>query len=265
MRMAASGPWTILLVATKGLAHFVENCLIGIRSCGIDLGIVQVVIPRNAAAELLPLLTSFGAKGRFCEDILGEAAGAFPDRYVEYGTDAFRRLIHLRFLILRTILQEGNRVVYADLDVAWLRNPLPYLGEVLERYAWALQTEPVAAFPPLFCIGFFALNPNPISLGLIEAHERNAVARFGSSISNQELFRSLFLEKPERTELIFPLPESLFPAGLLFRLFVEAGQDPAVMVARLQPFVFHANWTIGLQEKRQLLSAARCWWVGDAS
>jgi hypothetical protein len=258
------GRWTILLIATCGLKDFLENALIGIRSCGIDVGIVQVVLPRNAGAELVPVLTRFGARARFIEDLLGEGVGPFPDQYVEYGSDEFRRLSDLRFPVLRAVLREGNRVTYADLDIAWLRNPLPYLDQVLQQYAWAFQTEPTAMFPPSFCTGFFAVRPDPISFELIELHDKNAEA-LKSGISNQHLFRELFLDSPERTSFIFPLPEGLFAAGLLFRIMIDVEKVPVRMVDRLNPFIFHANWTIGLQEKMGLLIAANCWWAGERS
>src|SRR4029077_12089969 len=130
--------------------------LIGIQQCGIDPSIVQVILPHNAASELLSVVNRFREKPRILQAFAGLKVGPMPMHYVQYGTLDFNRLTRLRFPLIRTILRESERLIYADLDVAWLRNPIPYLSGVLDAFPWACQTEAFAAFPAPFCVGFFA-------------------------------------------------------------------------------------------------------------
>ena len=137
------GDWTIVLYATRGVAAFVENALIGITRCGINGSRVQIVFPAEAKGELGHLARSSGARGRILEDMFEVEAGDMPTAYAEWGSQEFKRLLKYRFPALRTILAEGAPVIYADIDVSWLRSPLPYLSDVLRHYAWACQTEPI--------------------------------------------------------------------------------------------------------------------------
>jgi hypothetical protein len=58
---------------------------------------------------------------------------------------------------------------------------------------------------------------------------------------------------------VYLLPEGLFVNGIGYRNLVN---DPAAVVplqGRLDPFVFHANWTVGLAHKRQLMAQTGTW------
>lgn len=254
--------WAIVLFATRGLAAFVENALIGIKRCGIDTKLVQLVFPADAECELGPLVKTFGARPRILEQMVEVNAGDMPAAYVEWGSQEFNLLLKYRLPALRTILAEGHRVIYADIDIAWLRNPLTYLSEILGHYSWACQTEPSEDFPPNFCLGFFALSAARESFEIIDLHiERNV----GGALKqpDQILFRNIFVENPQRLADIFPLPEGLFPPGLLYRCVGSDEEPPVPMTGRLRPFIFHANWCVGLESKRRLLTHAGAWFVSD--
>ena len=61
---------------------------------------------------------------------------------------------------------------------------------------------------------------------------------------------------------IYCLPEALFPNGLGYRNLQKAG-EPCPIEGELLPFVFHANWTIGTDNKRKLLTGTGTWITGD--
>ena len=254
--------WGIVLFATAGLRDFVENALRGIERCGISPAFVHVVFPANAATELAHLTQLFGAKPRVLEDLIeGADVSEFPSTYVDYGTLEFNRVMRVRFRVIRAILKECKRVISADVDVAWLRNPLPYLSEVTVLYPWACQTEAVASFPPTFCLGFFAVRAAPECLQLIDAHiARFTTQREHQNLTMQGLFNQIIRESPEYLPSIFPLPEALFANGLLYSAIrVKDDAEPVAMVAQIQPFTFHSNFTIGIENKRRLLQHVGGW------
>lgn len=261
-----AGDWAIVLFATRGVRDFVENALISIERCGIDMALVHLVLPGNAKDELTDLARRFGATPRRL-DRRGSRAGRMPAGYLDYGTEAFNRLMTVRFPLIRTFLEEGRRVIYADVDVAWLRNPLPYLEEVLKHFPFAAQTEAAALFPPPFCTGFFAVRPAPESLDLIDRHIAVFAKRRARDpkLTMQNLFCQLIAEQPGRLASIFPLPEGLFPNGLLHRVVRRGRKAPLEMAGRLDPFIFHSNWTIGLDNKRRLMKHAGTWFVPAGS
>src|SRR5262249_14470225 len=62
---------------------------------------------------------------------------------------------------------------------------------------------------------------------------------------------------------IYFLPETLFLNGLGYRNLQGAGDHPCTMEGELSPFIFHANWTIGFDNKRRLLASTGTWLLGD--
>ena len=81
--------WAIVLLATRGLAHFVENALVGIERCGIDASVVDVVFPANAECELASVARVFGAKPRILEQFVDVQSADMPTTYAEYGSPEF--------------------------------------------------------------------------------------------------------------------------------------------------------------------------------
>jgi len=252
--------WAIILLATRGLADFVENVLISIERCGIDTNFVEVVCPANAKCELAELAMMFGAKPRTLEQLLDTHPLDMSSTYAQYGSPEFTYVEKYRFPALRAIMAEGKRVIYTDVDVAWMRNPLPYLSDVLDTFACAMQTEALAVFPPMFCLGFFALTDTPACFKLVD--------RFIAKYSRDEawrvlqpVFRDMLIENPKYLTDIFPLPEGLFPNGLLRRVVDSDSLPSDVCSQQLEPFIFHGNWVSGLDHKRQLLANAGVWFV----
>lgn len=254
--------WTIVLYATRGLAAFVENALTSIKRCGIEGRLVQIIFPADAEYELSHLAGSFGARARILEHMVDVKDGDIPTAYAEWGSQEFNRLLKYRFPALRAILAEGTPVIYADIDVSWLRSPLPYLSDVLRHYFWACQTEPWATFPPDFCVGFFALSPRPECFEMIDLHIAQNDAD-NLKHTEQVLFRSMLVQNPQYLHNIFPLPEGLFPAGVLYPCVASSEEPPVRMASRLRPFILHANWCVGLEDKRRLLAHAGAWFVSN--
>jgi hypothetical protein len=259
---STSKQWAIVLFATKGLASFVENALIGIKRCGIDIRIVQLVFPAQAEVELGPIARRYGARSRILESLVDVDVHHMPDSYVDWNTPEFNIFLKYRFPALRAILAEGNRVVCADIDVSWLRNPLPYLSEALDHHPWACQVEASPEFPQHFCLGFFAVTSSPDVLRLIDLH----IARYtGEAMDrgDQTLFHELLIESPRFFANMLALPESFFPTGLLYRSVGRWEPDRVPMMGRIEPYIFHANWCVGLENKRRLLSQVGAWFATD--
>lgn len=255
--------WAIVLFATRGLAHFVENALFTIKRCGIDTSIVEVLFPANAECEIASVATVFGARPRILEQLLNVQLADMPANYANYGSPEFNNVMKYRFPALRAITAEGKCVIYSDVDVAWLRSPLEYLTNVLDYFPCALQTEALPAFPPRFCLGFCALSDSSACLEIID----HFIARYAEDGTKplQPVFRDMLIQNPRFFANIFPLPEGLFPNGLLYRAVEFDKEPPLAMAGRLQPFIFHSNWVRGLEMKRRLLIHSRLWFVPETN
>src|SRR5262245_25901674 len=121
----------ILLLAAGEADDLLANAVGSIAGVGISLESVVVAGFRRD-------IERFGSK--FTPDIecieldCKLSASRASNSYAIYGTSGFSDLMDLRFQLVRDQLVAGRHIVYADLDVAWVRNPLGYLREVLKFY-----------------------------------------------------------------------------------------------------------------------------------
>jgi len=140
----------VALVATKGVEDFLLNALTGLTRAGVDPRIIHVARPDNAADEIDPVIVNAGAVVHsFAE--CSPSLEALPDGYVDYGTDAFIAINWEKVRYIRWLLDRYRHVVYADLDVGWLADPLWYLQSVAQIFPLAFQTEACRRFTPVLC------------------------------------------------------------------------------------------------------------------
>jgi hypothetical protein len=251
----------IALFVTSGLDDFLQNALRGLERVGIDRQTVHVARPNDASGVIDRILGSAGAHATSFRSFCDLSPEAMPQKYVEYGTEGFIQVTWAKVRYLRWLLDRHEHVVYADIDVAWLGNPLRYLQSVAHHYPLAFQTEAIAKFPPPYCIGFMSLRSTEVSRRLLDELSSKCEYRISESraLNDQQLLRELVSKDPSWVSQIYPLPESLFLNGLGYKTLLATAPPAALMEGLLAPFTFHANWTIGLNNKRALLMQTGTW------
>jgi hypothetical protein len=250
----------VCMVATAGVEDFLQNALLGIERAGIDPRIVHVARPDSTSETIDPILRRAAAQSvsfaSFCEPAPEFAASG----YVEYGTPAFISINWAKVRFLRWLLEQHRHVVYADVDVAWLADPLWYLQSVARVYPLAFQTEAVRRFPPVCCWGFVSLQAGEAARRFLDevlAQDARHPTD-GARADEQAACDALLTRDPGRMSQIFPLPEALFLNGLSYRGLLPLSAA-ASMHGALAPFTFHANWTMGLKNKRALMEQTGTW------
>ena len=78
-------------------------------------------------------------------------------------------------------------------------------------------------------------------------------------VNDQILFNELIDKDPTWVSHIYPLPEALFLIGLGYKILLPTAPSAALMHGALRPCTFHANWTIGLKNKRALMIQTGTW------
>ena len=159
----------VALVATRGLEDFLENSLTGLIRVGVDPRIVHVARPDNAADTIDPIILKFGAVVDSFAAFGQAFPAAMPDQYFDYGTEPFIAVNWEKVRYIRRLLDRYRHVVYADLDVGWLADPLWYLDAVAKFYPLAFQTEALRRFPPVLCWGFLSAKSSNATLRLFDA------------------------------------------------------------------------------------------------
>ncbi|HWE72430.1 MAG TPA: putative nucleotide-diphospho-sugar transferase [Stellaceae bacterium] len=251
----------VALLATAGVEDFLKNALLGLVNVGIDPRIVYVARPDSAADAIDPIVGAAGGQvvsfTSFCEP----SSDFMSDDYVEYGTPAFISINWAKVRYLRWLLEQYRHVVYADLDVAWLGDPLWYLQAIARYYPLAFQTEALRRFPPVCCWGFVSIKATETSQRFFETLLAEYDNRLpgNTPIDEQAVCDALITQDPVWMSQIYPLPEALFLNGLNYKALLSDPHAAVPMEGALAPFTFHANWTKGLKNKRALMERTGTW------
>lgn len=251
----------VALVATKGLEDFLENSLTGLARAGIDPRIVHVARPDNAAETIDPIVLKAGAVVHSFVEFGQSSLDAMPERYVDYGTEPFIAVNWEKVRYIRWLLDRYRHVVYADLDVGWLADPLWYLDAVTKFFPLAFQTEGVRRFPPVLCWGFLSALSSNTTLKLLDAMLQDYDARPPGQlpVDEQNTLDAMIVKNPGLLGNVYLLPEGLFVNGIGYRHLLNEPAPVAPLQGRIEPFVFHANWIIGLANKRKLMAQTGTW------
>jgi len=251
----------VALVATKGLEEFLKNSLTGLVRVGVDPAIIHVARPDNAADAIDPIVLDTGAVVHSFADFSRPSPDAMPERYADYGTEPFIAVNWEKVRYIRWLLDRYRHVVYADLDVGWLADPLWYLEAVARFFPLAFQTEALRRFPPVLCWGFISARSSQVTLRLLDAMLADYDARLpGQPLADeQSTLDALVAKNPGLLGNVYQLPEGLFVNGIGYRNLLSEPAAVTPMHGKLEPFVFHANWTTGLANKRKLMAQTRTW------
>jgi len=255
----------VAMIATSGTEEFLQNALLGLTAAGIDPHIVYVARPDNAGHVIDPILRNAGAHGipftMFCDAPLA----SMPQQYAPYGTPDFVSINWTKVRYLRWLLEQHRHVVYADVDVAWLGDPLWYLQSVALHYPLAFQTEGIRQFPPVLCWGFTSIKATDVSRRLLDTmldrHDKGPLESV--ALDEQVVCNAIVAEDPSWISQIYSLPEALFLNGLNYRGLLAEPAPAAPMHGQLTPFTFHANWTTGLSNKQALMAQTGTWLLSN--
>jgi Nucleotide-diphospho-sugar transferase/Glycosyl transferase family 2 len=255
----------VALFCTRGMEAFLSNAIEGILRVGIDPGQIIVGCPSNALDSVSNVARLHASQIQVISNQTASENEASVEAYSSFGSRSFTDISWSKVFFVRELIEIYPHVIYADLDISWIRNPLPYLSQVASVYPLAFQTEGLPRFPPALCCGFtsFARSERTITFldALIAFHfdQVNEEIRIDDQAACQRLIEN------DLTWLhdIYCLPEALFLNGLGYRNLQPTGETPCAMEGELLPFLFHANWTVGIENKRKLLANTGTWLLAD--
>lgn len=175
--------------------------------------------------------------------------------YSEYGTKNFNLITAEKWRIINDVLNSGFELaVYADLDIYYISNFLPFIKQAQTLYSMGMQSEAMPAFPPYCCTGFMFFSGACKEL-LNELYKLNILNI--SKGNDQQLFNSIYRRTPKLIREIYLLPEALFQNGLAHPYHTSTAVGYAA--GYLKPFLFHANYVQGLSNKISLLKHVEMW------
>jgi glycosyltransferase involved in cell wall biosynthesis len=256
----------IIMVVSGGLEEFIENTIKSIVNCDIDPSSLEIFTPRSVIADLQKLQISYSiGKITVIEDILNEKVLREYNNYYNYGTEGFAKFTLYKWFAIKHLLSQGiKNVIYTDVDIAWINNPIDLLHRINTKYDLAIQTDGLSFFPPMFCTGFMSFANTDFSRKLIDSliELQISIAEINPAFDDQLVFNDLVDRNVDLVKNIFPLSEILFANGLSAKSMATSDNVlEQIQTIQPTPFIFHANCTIGLENKKKMLQRTGNWFL----
>jgi hypothetical protein len=176
--------------------------------------------------------------------------------YKDFSESLFYQIVQLKWQLIQTLLdQDFEVVIYSDLDVIWISNPLPSLVNVFEQdpeIAVQIQSFTTEPDKPRLCMGFVAFRNNSQTREIISVCEKNhtKLLELNPRLGDDDVMTKYYIENNCFSKIRL-LPQSTFPVGSFLNLYTTRPIFPGLNSPK--PYIFHLNYVVGLQNKRIML------------
>lgn len=176
--------------------------------------------------------------------------------YKDFSESLFYQIVQLKWQLLETLfLQDFDIIIYSDLDVIWISNPVDALQRVFSQDSGvAVQIQSFTTDPsdPKLCMGFVAFRNVEASRSIVTACKEIHLESLKSNyLTGDDDVITKYYSDNNYTSKIRLLPQSTFPVGSLLNLFTTRPTFPGLGAPK--PYIFHLNYVVGLQNKRLML------------
>jgi hypothetical protein len=278
VHIAGPGGRIILTMATGGYVDFARSWARGLDLINVSHFLVAA-LDDVALTELKPL--GGHVVPVYDEAMADDAPGR--DEPAAYGSGAFRALTQIKPALVLALLEADLTILYADADVAFLKDPWPHLTSY-ENCAVVLQPnrrDEGDVLGAIVELDRLPQNPRPRQRyygdvgcsGLAYFPSGRAARRLAafwaaaasddSCGGDQAAFESAlaFLAYADARVDVRALPLALFPNGMALRTLHGAPAPEALISFEVPPGVvaFHANYVVGASQKRAWLESLGLW------
>ena len=179
--------------------------------------------------------------------------------YLPFDNQQFFVLVAYKWELFRILFSFGvTRIIYSDLDVAWFSD----LSEILDDAHIAnpdvrlfIQSATTNPSNPQLCMGLVSILNDPRTLEMISEcfAEHYSRALSGEKIGDDDVISEYY--RKSQASWIRELPQSTFPVGMFLNLLERSARFPGLI--SVKPFMFHANYVVGMANKLTLLQIAK--------
>lgn len=255
----------VVMTVNKGQSLLLTNFVCNAHSRGFDISNV-LVFPTDE--ESRKLAEGLGLAYYYDEINLGH----MPEKEATYyGDDTFAAMMFAKILCVYYINLLGYDVLFQDVDITWLRDPLEFFhnktNAAVQSYDIAFQHDgsPQPRFAPYSAnSGFYYVRWNKRTQYLFTSflYHGDLVA---TTASHQQVLVELLLEHASmfglKVKVFDKVETDMFPGGYHFH------RDPAVMksivTGNSNAYIFHMSWTENKSNKILFLRQLGEWYVHD--
>jgi hypothetical protein len=176
--------------------------------------------------------------------------------YQSFEQNDFFSLVQLKWAMLAGLLQSGEYtyLIYNDIDVLWIQDPTEVIEDSFSAIPYSqilIQNFTADPSQPNLCMGFVAFRNSDESKKIIQecASLHNFLLESNPRTGDDDVI-SKYYRDHSFTQAILQLPQGLFPVGNFANLFSGKSFFPGL--TPFKPFIFHANFVVGIKKKIQL-------------
>lgn len=153
----------------------------------------------------------------------------------EYASEDFNKVVYLRTLEVKELVEQGYTVLHTDLDIVFLKDPIPVLLSYLADHDIAFQQD-----SKQFCTGFYITKPFSRCSDFFDydfenykhLHDQDHISwKLNPTLTDDGLVARP--RKPHNDLKVKALDRDLFPYGRWFYM----NQDRVTA-----PYIVHYNW-----------------------
>ena len=185
-------------------------------------------------------------------DNISDSSFSVGGKYSDFSEDAFYKIVQYKWQLLQKVFELNyDYVIYSDTDVYWNLNPISeILNSFDQRPEVHIQIQSFTDLPsqPRLCMGFVAFRNSPISRDFLEQCQRRHVihSKEIGRIGDDDIVTQYYMDNKFPIS-ICELPQTTFPVGRMLKLYSKQSKFPGLPSPI--PFIFHANYVIGLRNK----------------
>lgn len=255
---------TVVLVAvTAGYKEMLLNFICRLREMGITNVLIAALeedLYKYAFTQGLPV---------YLENIPA-TFGNLSTAECPFGSQCFRQFTKLKSRAVLNVLRAGYNVLWTDVDIAWMKNPLPDMMSYGPGTLPIQSNEPNASIPGSgirrINSGFYYARADQMT---IEAFQAIVTHAAGTKLSEQPSFYDILCgvkgeKRVSDTECVYDnglrtifLDRKLYPNGAVYKIW-EA-EDVTRECLGLGCLMLHNNWIAGKGNKTERFVANGMW------
>eukprot|EP00057_Strongylocentrotus_purpuratus_P003626 XP_003727023.1 PREDICTED: uncharacterized protein LOC100888971 isoform X1 [Strongylocentrotus purpuratus] len=238
----------VILVSTnKAFLNFTDNWLESVKRSGIRSGVTLVAEDREAFNYL-------NNRTDIELNVVLNDVSESPGERLLFDSPAYKQLVNKRPSYILQLLSSGHDVLFSDVDIVWLKNPLPYFTNDTNDI-W-LQED--LHEPTVYCAGFTFYRSSPATIALVTEWVQTLALH--PTYPDQRVLNGLLKKKRWQGDYIkrAVMDSRLFPSGRLYfdPDWREANKDT-------EQVMVHNNWIKGHDRKVERFRNEGLWYLDD--
>ncbi len=247
----------IVLVANEGVFDLLLNFVCSIEKLDtVNKRDIVVFVGTKSFAKVVERMGVHAIHSTALGSMPENAAGSYLDK-------TFSRMMWFKATSVYLAVKCGFNVLFQDVDLVWLINPIPYLLEIEADMSFMDDGARSPRYTPFFVnSGFYFVKYNSRTRYFEEKLVKSGPSEIGFTHSHQSVLIRHLSESYHHAKLsVYVLDRELFPSGQAYhenKPFIKK-----ITEGKFRPYVFHMCWTSNREDKVKYFKEIGYWYLPE--